>query len=611
MIRVRNNGGKGIRFEALEGRQMFAVAGALDTSFSLDGLTKLPPMPAGEQFAADLAVQKDGKTVVVGNRVFPSPGNDTRSRMVVARFNFDGSLDRTFGKNGDGQVAIDIGERLDSVASAVVIQPDGKIVIGGYAQLGDQPGDDNYAVARLLPSGLLDTTFDGDGKRTIAVDGRATDVALQSDGKIVIVGDNQDDSFNDVDHNFGVARLNPNGSLDESFDGDGRRQIGFGGSDGAEAVAIDETGRKIIIVGSVFTSPPDGSESFRKFAITRLNMSNGARDATFGPAGDGTLVTSFAGRRQSEAKGVLVQPDGKIIVVGSAGQFSISPNNFDFAVARYLPSGRLDTTFGAARTGMVEIGFGSGDHASDIIRANDGNFIIAGTSNGRFALAAMTNNGALDRTFGTSGLKITGADASSVAIAQGAEMNRFAVAGGKGMQTARFLDRGANLLDLALADREASEQGRNKASLVISRSERLPIPTRVEVKIGGTALGPTSGVLSQLYYDLSGVLSLSSGSRGTPGTALTGSVIVEIPANQTSATITLTPRDDMRAEERETATFALVPPAGFAFGGNAAGTVTISDNDQILSSGPGGRTLSASKLKLTGLFSDREIELLM
>ena len=612
MKRERTKDGQGTRFEALEGRQMFAATGALDASFSLDGLTTLPALPRGSQQATDVAVQKDGKTVVVGNRIFPAPGLTPTIRMTVARYNFDGSIDRTFGTAGDGTVMFDLGDRRESIANAVAIQPDGKIVVAGYARLGDEAGDDNYAVARFLPNGQLDKTFDGDGKRTIAIDGRATDVAIQPDGKIVIVGDSQDDNLLSVDHNFGVARLNPNGSLDESFDGDGRRQIGFGGEDGAEAVAIDAAAKKIIIVGDSLTFGPTSGKLFRKIAITRLNMSNGARDATFGPFGDGTLVTSFPGRAEAAAQGVLVQPGGKIVVVGSSGDSEISQKAFDFAVARYLPSGKLDTTFGDARNGMVEIGFGGNDRANDVIRSNDGTLIVAGTSNGKFALAALSDKGALDKSFGTNGRKTTPVDAATVGLAQGAEMSRFVVAGGKNMQTARYLERNANLLDLALEDRNASEQGPDKASLIVSRSERLPVATRVELKIGGTALGPTSGLASQLDYDLSGVVTPSSGSRNTPGATTPGSVFVVIPANQTSARITLTPRDDLRAEQRETATFTLAPAAPLSIGGNAVGTVTIFDNEQtIFSSVPTGRPQSTPTLKRLGLFSDREIDRLL
>jgi uncharacterized delta-60 repeat protein len=595
MKRERTKGGQGTRFEALEGRQMMAAAGALDTSFSLDGKATLE-FGFSRFFAADVAVQRDGKTIVVGNTL---RGPHAISDFVVARFNFDGSLDQTFGPRiHPGFVATTFDDKNASPTS-VAIQPDGKILVAGHQN------HDKWAVARYLPNGTLDTSFDGDGRQTIGFDGDANDILVQSDGKIVVVGGhlNTGPVGLGFDWNFAMARLNPNGRLDTTFNGGGKKEVGFGGEfEFAEAAAIDSQGR-IIVVGD--SSQPNGY----RFAVTRLTR-DGTKDTTFGDGG--TVLTALPSYRDSKATGVTIQPDGKIVVVGSTGDHTISQKNFDFAVARYLPSGRLDPTFGAARTGMVEIGFGGGDHAHDVIRSNDGNLIVAGTSDGKFALAALTDKGALDRSFGTRGQKVTPAEASRVGLAQGAEMSRFVVAGGKGMQTARYLDRGANLLDLALEDREAAEQGRDKASLLVSRSERLPIPTRVTLNIGGTALGPTSGLGSQLDYDLSGVISPSSGSRNAPGTASAGSIIVTIPANQTSARITLTPRDDLRAEPRETATFALVPPAGFGVGGNASGTVTISDNDQaIFSATSTGRTASAPKLKLTGLFSDREIDRLV
>ena len=595
MKRERTKGGEQARFEALEGRQMMAAAGTPDTSFSLDGKATLE-FGFSRFFAADVAVQRDGKTVVVGSTL---RGPHAISDFVVARFNFDGSLDQTFGPRiHPGFVATTFDDKSASPTS-VAIQPDGKILVAGHQN------HDKWAVARYLPSGTLDTSFDGDGRQTIGFDGDANDILVQSDGKIVVVGGhlNTGPVGLGFDWNFAMARLNPNGRLDTTFNGGGKKEVGFGGEfEFAEAAAIDSQGR-IIVVGD--SSQPNGY----RFAVTRLKK-DGTKDTTFGDGG--TVLTGLPSYRDSKATGVTMQPDGKIVVVGSTGDHTISQKNFDFAVARYLPSGKLDPTFGAARTGMVEIGFGGGDHASDVIRSNDGTLIVAGTSNGKFALAALTDKGAPDRSFGTNGQKLTGAEASSVGLAQGAEMNRFVVAGGKGMQTARYLDRGANLLDLALADRDASEQGRNKASLVVSRSERLPVPTRVELKIGGTALGPTSGLGTQIDYDLSGVVVGSSGSRSTPGTASAGSVVVVIPANQTSATITLTPRDDLRAEGRETATFTMVLSAPYSLGGNGSGTVTIADNDQMtFASASTGRTRSAAKVKPLGLFSDREIQRLV
>lgn len=594
MKRVRNKCGEQTRFEALEGRQMFA-AGALDSSFSLDGKATLE-FGFSRFFATDVAVQRDGKTVVVGNTL---RGPHAISDFVVARFNFDGSLDATFGPRiHPGFVATAFDDKSTS-ATSVAIQPDGKILVAGHQN------HDRWAAARYLPNGTLDASFDGDGRQTIGFDGDATDVLVQSDGKIVLVGGNLNTGPIGLgfDWNFAIARLNPNGRLDTTFNGGGKKEVGFGGEfEFAEGATIDSEGR-IIVVGD--SSQPTGY----RFAVTRLKR-DGTKDTTFGDGG--TVLTAFPSYRDSKATGVTIQPDGKIVVVGSTGDHAISQKNFDFAVARYLPSGKLDPTFGAARTGLVEIGFGGGDRADDVIRSNDGALIVAGTSNGKFALAALTDKGALDRSFGTNGQKVTGADASTVAVAQGAEMSRFVVAGGKNMQVARYLDRGANLLDLALEDRDAGEQGPNKASLIVSRSERLPVATRVELKIGGSAIGPTSALASHLDYDLSGIVPLSPGSRNTPGTASAGSVVVVIPANQTSARVTLTPRDDLRAEQRETATFTLVPPAAYSIGGNAFGTVTIADNDQAMfSSAPIGRVLSTATRKGVSLFSETPLDRLI
>ena len=605
------------RFEPLENRQLMSAGGTLDQSFTGDGLTTFPFLAGGAEFSRDVAVQADGKTVVVGEQDLPDPtrpGTFFR-KVAVARFNFDGTPDKTFGQFKTGKTTFAIGSRDFSGANAVAIQPDGKIVVAGYAQTGSNFYDFDFAVARLLPNGLLDTSFDGGGKRTIDLGGKfgqAVDVALQSDGKIVVVGENQDGG----DFNFGVARLNVNGSLDNSFDGDGMRQVGFGGDDLPEAVTIDSKNR-IIIVGSTgtveFGTTLSIDGAFRMVAVTRLNP-NGTRDATFGAAGDGTVVTSFPLRRHSKARAVTVQPSGKIVVAGTTGDVTVA-NGVDFMLARYHADGRLDKTFGEKGTGLVEVGFGGADQAFEVVQTGDGNLIAAGTTNGGIGVAKLTHEGKLDLSFGAQGRTTLPAGVNafrrgSVGLATVPGAERFVVTGGRDFTTARYLDAFANSLDLALVDRNASEQGPDTGTLSISRSELLPVPTYVFVSIGGTALPPTSRGARD--YDLAGAIFPGSNSR-TPSTVpLLDGVVVVIPANQTSATVTLTPRDDSIPEGTETATFTIQPNPAYIIGGNASGTITIFDNDQpVTTSGiapaPIVRRLSAQRLKRLSLFSEDRI----
>ena len=562
MKRVPTTLGVQPRFESLEGRRLCA-AGAPDPSFSLDGRTTVDFLGGLRAFATDAAVQKDGKTVVVG---FVDAGGGTR-RFAVARLNFDGTPDTSF--DGDGLVVVPVGDIGDARATAVAIQGDGKIVVAGSARM-DSFGSfngPNFAVIRLLPNGRLDNTFDGDGKRTINFAGGATDLAIQGDGKIVIVGENFDSGFLGFggDFNFAVARLHPNGSLDESFSNDGKNQIGFSGDDFAEAVAISNN--KIIIVGR------SGSEfSSSRMAIVRLNP-NGNGDTTFGSSGDAKVLTSFPGQAVSSARDVLIQSGGKIVVAGTTGNPS-NPASMQFALTRFLSTGAIDTSFGGSGSGVVATEMGGNDVGLGIMQSADGGLIVAGSSERKFALAGYTADGVLNANFGNAGKLVTDfglLDTTfGIGLAKGTGMRRFVVAGGSQFSTARFLDNNANLVSVGSLDPNAAEQGRDPASLLVTRTERLPFTTRVFFSIGGTATGP-NGAANRIDYDLAGM--------DLPSTA---PAFVDIPAGQTFAQVVITPRDDARRENRETAIFTIQPNAAYVLGTNPSASVSIIDND-----GPG------------------------
>jgi len=174
--------------ETLETRRLLSAAGSLDSSFNGDGLANVDFGQGVVGVATDVAVQSDGKTVVVGYTT------GATHDFAVARFNFDGSLDTTFGAPASpGRAVTPIGNKDYAEAKAVAIQGDGKIVVVGEDDVErsfDYDGS-NFAVARYLPNGRLDPTFDGDGIRTIKVRGPveyANAVAVQGDGKILVAG---------------------------------------------------------------------------------------------------------------------------------------------------------------------------------------------------------------------------------------------------------------------------------------------------------------------------------------------------------------------------------------------------------------------------------------
>src|SRR6478752_6282614 len=200
-----------------------------------------------------------------------------------------GNLDPTF--SGDGKQTTDFLPGGDSDATATVRQPDGKIVAVGSVfrrSSGDSSFFD-FALARYNPNGTLDTSFSGDGRKTTDFagidDDRATGVALQSDGKIVVVGGTGVGSpFGDI-FDFAVARYNPNGTLDTSFSGDGKQTADLGDIDIAYGTTVQGDG-KIVVVGNVSQLPSGATD----FALARFD-SNGSLDTSF--SGDGKQTTDF------------------------------------------------------------------------------------------------------------------------------------------------------------------------------------------------------------------------------------------------------------------------------------------------------------------------------
>jgi uncharacterized delta-60 repeat protein len=249
--------------------------------------------------------------------------------FALARYNPDGSLDKTFG--GDGKVMTRFfgrDGRPDSAdANAAALQSDGRILATGRG-----PGG-TFAVARYNPSGTLDTAFGGDGRvvtRFIPADDEARGVAVQANGRIVVVG-NEDTGYPDNQRGV-MARYLPNGHLDASFGAGGKLQMQLGPTwqrvGEAHAVTI-QPDRRIVVVGD--------------FAIVRY-LPHGHLDSTF--RGKGWVSTGYQTGHMYEPYAVVIQPDGRIVVGGSTQ----APG---FVLARYGPLGKLDATFG--KSGMVTL----------------------------------------------------------------------------------------------------------------------------------------------------------------------------------------------------------------------------------------------------------------
>ncbi|NOY84009.1 MAG: hypothetical protein GXO96_04140, partial [Nitrospirae bacterium] len=334
--------------------------------------------------------------------------------FALARYEADGSLDTTFGVSGQVTTRISgIQSTGHDIINTIAIQPvDGKIVVGGSAFQGNIGAGDDFALARYMPNGTLDTSF---GTNMNGIETRMSTVgdevinglALQSDHKIVVAGT----AFTGVNQNFIVGRYNTNGTLDTSFatSGIGTTQIGTGTSV-AKAV-IMQSDDKIILAGSaevVFVSPTETSTSF-DFALARYNA-NGSLDTTFGNNG---IVTTAIGTGHDFAKTIKIQADGKILVAGTAFSATLPGQ---FALARYNANGSLDTGFG--NNGIVMTPLGSTQtpraaHVFDLaIQTSDGKIIAGGFSSGiansrDFTFIRYNIDGTVDTSFGVDGIEIS------------------------------------------------------------------------------------------------------------------------------------------------------------------------------------------------------------
>ena len=303
-----------------------AATGNLDTTFSGDGYVTIPHLPFTTDTGEAVVAQEDGKIVTVGRRA----NEDTGALETLAlRYQEDGTPDPAFG-GGDGLVSVPMGG--PSQGYDVALLSDGRIVVAGEADVDPDNIDWDFAVALLTTSGDLDPNF-GNGGVAIIHLGEDMDVAygvaVDPSDRIVIVGD----TWGPAHRRFGVVRLDAAGTPDATFSNDGIQRVAVGKSGPALDVAIQSDG-KIVVVGQ-----PSG-----RFGIARL-LDDGSLDDTF--SRDGTTTTS-ASPATYAARAVAIQPDGKIVVVGGYT---------DFYVARYRTNGRLDSTFGG--DGLVRTNFSS------------------------------------------------------------------------------------------------------------------------------------------------------------------------------------------------------------------------------------------------------------
>lgn len=326
--------------------------------------------------------------------------------FAVARYNPDGTLDPEFG--GSGIVTTPIGVRSD--ARGLALQPDGKLVVVGSANLVESTAR-VVAVARYDPDGTLDPSFGDAGIATTSISGydEANAVRLQPDGKIVVAGISE--------LGFLWARYGIDGTPDVTFGNGGTttRSIGLGyGS--ANALALQPDGKLVAVGGASTTSVRSD------IALARID-GTGIVDETFRP--DPITLGEF-----SDAYAVAVQSDGMIVALGTVGTFGDGMTNFQPVVIRYRADGQLDSDFGdagIALTTRTPLQWASAmvlDAAGRIVAAGfsfDGDHLL-------FALGRYAENGAVDDGFGGGAITTDlGGNAQVNAVARQADGKLVAV----------------------------------------------------------------------------------------------------------------------------------------------------------------------------------------
>ena len=313
--------------------------------------------------------------------------------FAVARLTPTGTLDTSF--NGSGEQTIDFGGTTD-VATSVAVDSADRVILGGYSLQSGTGAD--FAVARLTAAGRLDASFNGSGKQTVDFGGETGDygqsVAVDSADRVLIAGNLEHSS---TDSDFAVARLTAAGALDLSFNGSGKQTVDFGGQygDSEQGMAVDSADR-VVIGGYTYQSATHDD-----FAVSRLT-SSGALDASFD--GDGKQTIDFGGTADL-GQSVAVDSADRVLIAGESDQGPAT--GYDFAVARSTTAGELDASFSDDGKQTVDFG-GTDEYAMSVSLDSAGRVLLGGTSNQPathidFAAARLDSDGTLDPAFGIDG----------------------------------------------------------------------------------------------------------------------------------------------------------------------------------------------------------------
>ncbi len=391
-----NNTGKSNFFLA----QFNKVTGSLDSNFNSSGFVSINI--DNRSGASGLVLQPDGKFILTGyaqpiNNLNPNFTYDVPTNIATIRLNTNGSLDTSFGTNG--KVLTNIGG-VDSndVPYGNLTQTNGKLIIFGST---NQSGNEDFAIARFNPDGNLDETFNSNGKVVLDLGTNSFDIATssaqQNDEKLLVAGLTKVKMYQDV---LSLVRLNPDGNLDLSFNSTGKILTNFISSTSHISVQKDD---KIILAGSY--GP--------KFLIYRY-YSNGILDNSFNSTG--IVELQFDGNEKNVTlQHIMIQNDGKILLAG------ITPSSTGLSniiLARLNSDGHLDLSFNSIGYITTQLSSNSNDIVKSVHVQTDGKIVLIGDSNygnnNGFIIIRYNQDGSRDTSFNDTGLKIIDLGLSSV-----------------------------------------------------------------------------------------------------------------------------------------------------------------------------------------------------
>ena len=337
---------------------------------SNDGNVSLDLVLMAKDGCATLGDPDEARVTIVDDEARPLPNN-----------NPSGSLDASFGTGGKVNTA-----PFGGSEAKLLRQPDGKLVIVGGSFV-------DFVMARFNADGTPDTTFGSAGRVTTDIVGgsngeRARAVAIQPDGKLVVAGESSPDFTTNY---VTLVRYNTDGTLDGAF-GSGGKVFNGPVAGRAWSVAMQADG-KIVVAGDQYVA--NRLADFGDVLVARYN-SDGTLDTGFASGGSQVFdVTNST----DQARSVLIQPDGKIVVSG----VPIENNGTEpTAVARLNSNGSFDSTFnsgGKLAINTARIGYG-------LALQPDGKLLLAGSTMGfpgSFALVRLNTDGSYDSSFGNGG----------------------------------------------------------------------------------------------------------------------------------------------------------------------------------------------------------------